>query len=208
MAVVGDERAEVWLRGNLRPVGSLAAVAAVISGSLLLAATGESVPVWGKILLVVLCGVLTLVIAVLALVASRPRLSYRDGLLRVRLTPLAVEDVPVELVECFFLGSSAVAVAGYSPKSVALPSQLAVRRVGTLVMRLAERADQWQARPTFAPWGEWLAGAVVFDGRWCEPLSIAGVVQLSRRLVEAKRATHAIGENRRPEAPVAPEALS
>jgi hypothetical protein len=61
-------------------------------------------------------------------------------------------------------------------------------RVGTLVMRVAERFKEWQARPTFTPWGTWQEGAIVFDGRWCEPLSVELARRLSGKLVDAKRA--------------------
>ena len=64
-------------------------------------------------------------------------------------------------------------------------------RVGTLVMRVAERAADWQARPTFVPWGTWSDGAIVFDGRWCAPLSVELARQLSGKLVAAKRAAAA-----------------
>ena len=60
-----------------------------------------------------------------------------------------------------------------------------------LVMRVAERAADWQARPTFVPWGTWSDGAIVFDGRWCAPLSVELARQLSGKLVAAKRAAAA-----------------
>jgi hypothetical protein len=63
--------------------------------------------------------------------------------------------------------------------------------VTTLVMRLAEREVDWGERPSFAPWGKWEDGAVVFDGRWCEPLSVDVARRLSGWLVEAKRAAAA-----------------
>jgi hypothetical protein len=54
-------------------------------------------------------------------------------------------------------------------------------------MRLAERFADYAKRPTFTPWGTWDDGYVVFDGRWCEPLSADLAKQLSRRLIDAKR---------------------
>jgi hypothetical protein len=36
-------------------------------------------------------------------------------------------------------------------------------------------------------WGSWEDGNVVFDGRWCEPLSQAVARDLSGRLLEARR---------------------
>jgi hypothetical protein len=99
----------------------------------------------------------------------------------VRLAPFVAHDVPLEFVECFFMGSHVLPGADGR-------DDLPGRRVGTLVMRIAERAAAWQARPTFAPWGTWAEGAIVFDGRWCEPLSVELARSLSGRLVDAKRA--------------------
>ena len=62
------------------------------------------------------------------------------------------------------------------------------RRIGTLVVRFAERAVEWKARPAFRPWGTWDDGHVVIDGRWCEPLSRETVERIAAALLEAKRA--------------------
>lgn len=178
---------EVWLRGNLRPVWALVG-ATLAAGAVLgiLALPPVSAPIARPIALgfALVAGPL---VAVLACVAARPRLARRGGMLRVRLAPLAAHDVPIDHVECFFLGSHALADPDGRDDR---PTQ----RVGTLVMRIAERATAWSTRPTFASWGEWTEGAVVFDGRWCEPLSVELARRLSARLVEAKRA--ATGEPR------------
>jgi len=179
MTHAGEESEEVWLKSNLRPVAGLALAAIVVA-----VVCSPVVVVWdasalaGWLLAGLLAGVASVVLT-LAVIAWQPRLSYRQGMLRVRLSPLVLQEVPLESVECFFLGSSAVDSG---------PQSEATRRVGTLVMRIAERAIAWQERPTFAPWGQWKEGAVVFDGRWCEPLSIGVARGLSAKLVEAKRA--------------------
>jgi hypothetical protein len=98
--------------------------------------------------------------------------------LRIRLAPLTAHDVPLEVVECVFPGSNPLAEADESGPS---------RRVGTIVMRLAERATGWRHRPTFTPWGTWDDGHVVIDGRWCEPLSLELTRKLGQRILEAKR---------------------
>jgi hypothetical protein len=59
--------------------------------------------------------------------------------------------------------------------------------VGTVVIRLAERAAAWKQRPTFPAWGTWDDGHVVIDGRWCAPLSLEVTKQLGQRILEAKR---------------------
>jgi hypothetical protein len=104
------------------------------------------------------------------------------GYLRVRLSPTTVEDVPLDAVECFFQGSNPIDRSGELTFG-----DHAAFRVNTLVMRLAERAADFSKRATFTPWGTWDDGYVVFDGRWCEPLSADLARRLSRQLVDAKR---------------------
>ncbi|MCX7432139.1 MAG: hypothetical protein NTY17_14240 [Planctomycetia bacterium] len=128
------------------------------------------------------CGVAAGLVGVLAYAAARPRLERVGGCLRVRLSPTAVEDVPLDAVECFFQGSNPIDRSGELTCG-----DRAAFRVNTLVMRLAERAADFSKRATFTPWGTWDDGYVVFDGRWCEPLSTDLARRLSRQLVEAKR---------------------
>jgi len=171
---------EIWLRGNVRPAALLVAAAlATGTGLAVLAVLPPTAPVARPVAIAyaIVAGPL---VAGLALAAARPRLSRRGSTLRVRLAPLTAHDVPLEFVECFFMGSHVLPDRDGRDD---VPRQ----RVGTLVMRIAERAAAWQARPTFAPWGTWSAGAIVFDGRWCEPLSVELARGLSGRLVDAKR---------------------
>ncbi|MDA0255661.1 MAG: hypothetical protein O3A18_12360, partial [Planctomycetota bacterium] len=94
----------------------------------------------------VVTGLVAVGLIALAAVALRPRLTRRGDRLEVRLTPLGVERVPLELVECLFRGSEPLPAAGDEHA----PPQY---RVGTLVVRLAERAEAWRRRPTLRPWG-------------------------------------------------------
>jgi hypothetical protein len=173
---------EVWLRGNLRPVAWLAALAAVIAGVLSVTVAVAAASLSYSLLVATFSGVAGAVIGTLAYAAARPRLERVDNCLRVRLSPTIVEDVPLEAVECFFQGSNPIARSG-EPTC----GDHAAFRVNTLVMRLAERFADYAKRPTFTPWGTWDDGYVVFDGRWCEPLSADLAKQLSRRLIDAKR---------------------
>ena len=177
------ETGEIWLRGNLRPVAWLAMVEAVVAGGLITAAAlrASSLPSF-LLVAVPFCGVAAGLVGVLAYAAARPRLERVGGCLRVRLSPTAVEDVPLDAVECFFQGSNPIDRSG-EPTC----GDHAALRVNTLVMRLAERAADFSKRATFTPWGTWDDGYVVFDGRWCEPLSTDLARRLSRQLVEAKR---------------------
>lgn len=177
------ETGEIWLRGNLRPVAWLAAVATLVAGGLVVAASlwTSSLPYF-LLVAAPFSGMAAGVVVALASAAARPRLQRVGGCLRVRLSPTAVEDVPLDAVECFFQGSNPIGRSG-EPTC----GEHATFRVNTLVMRLAERAADFSKRPTFTPWGTWDDGYVVFDGRWCEPLSAELARQLGRQLVEAKR---------------------
>jgi hypothetical protein len=172
---------EVWLRGNVRPAALLVAAAAATGTSLVVLAALPQTAAVGLPLAVGFALLAGPFAAGLGLAAARPRLARHGDVLRVRLAPLAAYDVPLEFVECFFMGSHVLP----DPQG---RDDVPTQRVGTLVMRIAERATAWQARQTFAPWGSWADGAVVFDGRWCEPLSGDLARRLSTRLVEAKRA--------------------
>ena len=171
---------EIWLLGNVRPAGLLVATAIAAGTALAALAVAPATRSIAGPLAITYGVVAGPLVAGLVLAAARPRLSRRGGVLRVRLAPLVAHDVPLEFVECFFMGSHVLPAPDGRDD---VPGQ----RVGTLVMRIAERATAWQARPTFAAWGTWAEGAVVFDGRWCEPLSVELARRLSARLVEVKR---------------------
>ncbi|MFM8804023.1 MAG: hypothetical protein ACKOK8_08955 [Planctomycetia bacterium] len=178
---------EIWLRGNLRPVTWLAAVAAVTAFGLFAAlALAGPAPAAAWLAVTILSLVMAAVVGMLSFAAARPRLVCAGDRLRIRLSPTVVHDVPLDVVECFFQGSNPIARTG-EPTC----GDHAAFRVNTLVMRLAERAADFSRRPTFTPWGTWDDGYVVFDGRWCEPLSAEVARRLSRELLDAKRATAA-----------------
>jgi hypothetical protein len=186
---------EVWLRGNVRPVlvVGATAVAAVALATGVAAATGAGAVVLGA------CGGATVVVAVivaaLARVAAGPRLGRRGSALVVRLAPWRVDEVPLGVVECLFPGSQPLdgPVLRHVHADDTPAGDQPTRRVGTLVIRFAERAAAWRERPTFAPWGAWHDGHAIVDGRWCEPLSAEVARALGQRLLEAKREAAAAG---------------
>lgn len=168
----------VWLRSNPRPAVAGTAVVALALAAAVAALWAGGGPAWAWWTVAVAAAAGGVIAAALVVTASLPRLERRGSRLRVRLSPLAAHDVPLEIVECVFPGSSPLA----GTESGAAP-----RRVGTIVMRLAERAVDWKERPVFAAWGTWNDGHVVIDGRWCEPLSLEVTKQLGQRILEAKR---------------------
>jgi len=177
------ETSEIWLRGNVRPAVVIASLFTLVCGGLLAALRwADSMPTPQMFWLVRgFCVLSAATMAGVLFSASRARLERVGDALRVRLALFRSYEVPLDVVECFFLGSHPLEQPG------TVPDDLPTHRVGTLVVRLAERAVQWHERPTMPEWGTWKEGAIVCDGRWCEPLSADLVHSLTRRLVEAKR---------------------
>jgi hypothetical protein len=184
----GSAADDVWLRGNVRPAVSLLIAAVCIA-----AGVGTAIVVlplspslgW---LLGAVAALLVAAAVALAWSAALPRLTCQGAAVVVRLSPLATHHVPLDVVECVFPGSQPVAsgkrtLGGDDPDGEAA----AERRVNTLVLRLAERATDWRSKPVAAAWGSWSDGNIVFDGRWCEPLSPEVARGISARLLEAKR---------------------
>ena len=176
------------MRGNSRPVVGLAVVGCMAAAGLgvVVGSVGGSPWLAAAVVLGLVSG-----IAVFAIGAVQPRLACRGSRLVVRLQPLVACEVPLDVVECVFPGSQPLPRPG---RSNAAPPD---RRVGTIVIRLAERAAAWRQRPTFAPWGTWKDGHIVIDGRWCEPLTPEFTRALGGRLLEAKRRAGVVrpGEN-------------
>lgn len=173
-------RRDVWLRGNVRPAAGLA-VAVTLIGAVAVAgcvATGLGRTAW------LVGGVAAIGVAAALLVAraaAAPRLTRVGDELEIRLAPGRTERVPLTVVECLFRGSEPLPDSGGDEAAARF-------RVGTLVVRFAERATEWQQRPTFRPWGVWDDGHAVIDGRWCEPLSRETVQRIATDLLDAKRA--------------------
>lgn len=173
-----SERREVWLRANVRPVVGLAVVLGLAIGAAgLVSGLAGTVP-WLRWVVVGGGVFAAALLAAVGRVAARPRLARVGDVLEIRLSPAALSRVPLAVVECIFRGTEPL--AGGSDAEPRF-------RVGTLVVRFAERAAEWRSRPTFRPWGSWSDGHAVIDGRWCEPLSRETVERIAAALLEAKR---------------------
>lgn len=185
MATTPHAAHEVWLQGNRRIAMLLGAISVVLDGGALLAVrmavvgSSGSTMWWG---VVAIATMFASGLMLLAWASYRPRLVRQGNRLLVQVSPLVLREVPIEVVECFFSGSNPLDADG-SPTC----GEHAAFRVGTLVIRLAERALDYRAGDTFAPWATWEDSYLVLDGRWCEPLSPAVVKELNSRLVAAKR---------------------
>ena len=109
-----------------------------------------------------------------------PRLALVGDEAWVYLDRLRPIRVPLEFVECFFIGQAP------SQVKVAHPAGDRVENV-TVVVRLADRAKEWKQRTVNATLGRWCDGYITINGDWCEPLNGDVVNQINRRLVEYKR---------------------
>jgi hypothetical protein len=156
----------------------LVAVSLVLCGIALRFAGGIS-------LMVLLCaavlGTLGGIVGAVAFMAKKERIFLDGSFVMVRTGPASLEKIPLDAVECFFLGSQPLDRAGEP-----VGAEDADFRVGTLVVRIAERfGDIASARR--GPWAGWEDGYLVVDGRWSEPLVVETLRRINGRLAVAKR---------------------
>jgi len=107
-----------------------------------------------------------------------PRLSYEGAHLLVQLRLGSADRIPIEFVECFFIGQGPG--EGYF-------GQRSRPEVVNLVVRLAESAREWHHGEVRPALGSWCDGYITLRGMWCEPLDGDRVEQLNRALVHVKR---------------------
>jgi hypothetical protein len=153
--------------------------------AMLLGAIGGSCAIaglsWGRPLIVI--GVILAVLA-LAYAASswaylrRPRLSYDPGSLLLHQGWGRTTALPIEIVECFFMGQAPSMVRGPDGKQA---------ETATVVIRLAESAGEWQSGDMPPYLGQWCDGYIIVRGTWCEPIGMELLDRLNRNLAEAHR---------------------
>ena len=167
---------ETWLKTNRRIlVVGCCAFASIAAIGLLLALFGGTTLRW----LGIGIGVVSLLGMMSCLWTMRqPRLGFIDDWLVVNLTTGAPTRVPIEVVECFFLGQASTDIESESDKEV---------ETSTVVVRLAERAKEWHERKTKSSLGRWCDGYIVVHGTWCEPISPELLKQMNHRLAEIHR---------------------
>lgn len=108
-----------------------------------------------------------------------PRLAYENGFLVVYLGTVDPSRIPIDLVEVFFRGQA----------SSNLPvSDEDISTCSTVVVRIAESAEQWHHRDVKPSLGLWCDGYIIIRGTWCEPLTVDVYRRLNSNLVEAHRA--------------------
>lgn len=172
---------EVWLHANRRALlVGLAAPALPLGGGFALAAAGW-LGGWGTLAMgggVALCLLGLLGMANLIWWMYVPRLARQGDHMLVYLDGAEPTRVPLEFVECFFLGQG----DSQLPKSKGRDTE-----TKNVVVRLAERARDWAHRDVKPALGHWCEGYITISGAWCEPISADGLRLLNKRLSDAHR---------------------
>lgn len=172
---------EVWLRTNRRALllGLILPALIALAGLLLIGLTVTQQWHWSLHLVAgaLLAGALFLTGNILWL-AAQPRLAYERDSLLVFLEGREPVRVPLEIVECFFLGqgpSELPKIDGVEPET------------SNVIVRLAERAKDWHHRDTKPAIAHWCEGYITLRGAWCEPISGEALKELNHRLATAHR---------------------
>jgi hypothetical protein len=178
---------EIWLRTNARAIWFGTVVPAIIASTglaLLAGWPGERPAAWVRWLGAALVALGAVTILLLLRQLRTPRLAYHDKHLLVALRSGPAIRVPIEIVECFWLGQA----------PSLLPSKRHERtETSAVVIRLAESAADWRQRDVKPQLGKWCEGYITIRGTWCEPLSIDLVNRLNQRLSEVTRAAQGRG---------------
>jgi hypothetical protein len=172
---------EVWLRPNRRilAVAALLPALGFVAGTaLLMLARGNG----DRVSLQVVGGVIAVVslfgLAFLLWQTRQPRLACDGRHLLVNLgTPRPIR-VPLDVVEGFLLGQGPSFLPG---------RQLEQAEVANVVVRLAERATEWERVEVNRQFGSWCGHYITIRGTFCERLSVALVNRLNARLAEVKQ---------------------
>lgn len=170
--------AEIWLKPNHRAI----ALGFLVPGFLFVLASllffllpSSGLLVW--VLAVPLLVLGTVVSLSLGYHLRQPRLSCRGDELWVYLSGANPFRVPLTIVECFFLGQTEFE-DGPGPSVDAK----------NIVVRLAEKAEDWHHRDVRRNLGNWCGGYITVKGGWCEPITPDLMRELNRRLGEKHRA--------------------
>ncbi|MGH7135830.1 MAG: hypothetical protein ACREHD_08830 [Pirellulales bacterium] len=172
---------EVWLRPNRRiiAVAALFPALALAGGcALVLFPTGHETRRWIEALGGVIAGLALVGLIFLLWQAWQPRLAFDGRHLVVNLGTARPIRVPLDVVEGFLLGQGPSFLPG---------RQYERAEVANVVVRLAERAAEWENVEVNRQFGTWCGHYITIRGTWCERLSVALVHRLNARLAEARQ---------------------
>lgn len=171
---------EIWLRPNRRilAVAALLPFGLLLIGCTLLFFAAQNSRGWMQVLGFVLAGISVVAIVFLLIQAVRPRLAVAGRHMVVNLGTARPIRVPLDVVEGFLLGQGPSFLPGEGQNQ---------SEVANLVVRLAERAVEWEGAEVNHQFGTWCGHYITIRGTWCEKLDVALVNRLNARLVEVQR---------------------
>lgn len=173
---------ETWLQSNRRIlafVAILPALAAVVGIALLVLSFGDEPRIWVRVIGSGLTAFSLTGLLFLFWQLGQARLTTDGRRLRVNLGTARPVAVPLEVVEGFLLGQGPAFLPGNKEAQVT-----------NLVVRLAERAGEWERVEVSRQFGLWCGHYITIRGTWCEPLSVDLVNRLNARLAEVKKTLH------------------
>lgn len=182
-----DKRmANLRLESNRRAiVGGMILPALALGISVLVLLSAPSTSVWVRGLAVVVLVASLMGILSLAWLYALPRLEYDGvGYLCVYMRSGRPYRVPIELVEVFFRGQSSSLMGGEEEGA----------ETSTIVVRLAESAEQWKKRDVKRALGAWCDGYITIRGTWCEPIDAELLTRLNSQLVAIHREQRALAQ--------------
>lgn len=174
---------ETWLRPNYRPIYValiLPAAGLLVGIALAFGAFLAAGPTW-----IIGLGIITALASIagigsLVRMLYVPRLGYVTGELHVSLGSRQPIAVPINAVECFFLGQGPAMLTANESESNSAETT-------NVVVRLSEAAEEWKHRTVRPEYGHWCDGYIVIRGTWCEPIQPDLLKRLNQRLVEVHR---------------------
>lgn len=172
---------QCWLRPNRRALslGLFFPSLFLLSGLLILRGTAQIPDYWMFSYLgwsMMFLGILLTMFVIYFMFL--PRLAFENGELLVYMQSSKPIRVPIEIVECFFMGQAPSLLAG----SNHIDSETA-----TVVVRLAESANDWKNVDVKPALGRWCDGYIVVRGTWSEPIDAKLIQQLNTKLAEAQQ---------------------
>jgi hypothetical protein len=179
---------EIWLRSNQRAAMTGLAVPTImfIVGVALAQHWFVHVPIWVQVAGWLLVGAAILLLALLVWYARTPRLAFDGQHLLVYLRSAGPIHLPIDVVECFFLGSGLKTLPGPGGREVQMKH---------LAVRLAENASEWAQLDVKPALGKWCGGTITIYGAWCEPLTLDLVRRLNGRLAESQQVKAAAADS-------------
>jgi hypothetical protein len=171
---------ETWILPNRRALAlGFLLPSLLLAAAVACLAVGQWQASWpwrGAGIVLVVAGAVLL--AILWRLLRQPRVAYQNGEILVHGGLAEPLRVPVDVVECFFLGQA----GGMIPDAHGREAE-----VRTVIIRLAESAADWHHRDLKAAFAHWCEGYITIRGTWCEPITPELMKRLNSRLAALHR---------------------